>query len=208
MTPYLTVAGTWGLDSEWYREGSPWSRMMAGEHFAHVQCDGRPFTWTTRLNGWQFWKSSDDLDWRVAGVNLFAYVVPPIAPDRCVPPEHTHVVSHSHGLQVVLHACALGMKVNTLVDVAGPVRGDMRATARLARPNIRHWVHLYSDNSDRTQLGGQLFDGAFGIVRQHELADQNVPMPKAGHSGVLNDSQWFGVWPPVLDQVRRRDGRR
>ena len=205
VTSYIAVGGTHSWlpgrrTGEWYHEDSRWSLYMKSQRFAPIIGDGRPFTWSTQLDGLLFWRKG--ATWAAAGDALFAWIVPPLAPLMRVPPSQTNLIVHSHALQVALWACALGLKVHTLTSIAGPVRSDMADVAALARPNIRFWQHLYSDRSDRMQWLGEFGDGALGIVRQHPLADRNVSMPKAGHSGILNDPQWFVLWPDLLDNIR------
>lgn len=44
------------------------------------------------------------------------------------------------------------------------------------------------------QWFGELFDGHFGIVRNHPLADANEKVPGVGHTGVLNEPANFPLW--------------
>jgi hypothetical protein len=218
MIPILAIPGTWAWrgssDGQWYDPSSPWSAYIRGHGFDHLRGpDRRPFVWTTDVNGQQFWRrwfgrKPCTTDWQCGGQNLYAWLVPPLAPDRCQPPSMTHLVAHSHGLQVALFACADGLKVNTLISIGSPVRSDMIEVARRARPNIGYWLHLHSDGSDRMQWFGEIGDGAFRIVRAHPLADINHALPEVGHSEILNDSRRFSsVWPYALDIIKQRHGR-
>ena len=218
MIPFLAIAGTWAWrgssTGQWYDLASPWSAYMRGQGFEHLRGpDRRPFVWSTDVNGWQFWRrwvgqAATTNDWQAAGHNLFAWLVPPLAPDRCQPPAMTHVIAHSHGLAPCLFACADGLKVNTLISIGSPVRADLLEVARRARPNIGYWVHLHSDASDRWQWLGEIGDGALGIVRAHPSADLNWAIPHVGHAQVLTDSRLFTrVWPQTLDIIRSRHGR-
>lgn len=208
ILPYVTVPGTWGREDRWHRYDSEWATMMRAHGFVPLACDEppRPFTWTSNLAGLNFYKrftgTSTNTDWRTGGENLFAYLVPPVRPAARVPIEDVNIITHSHGLQCVLHAAALGLRVNSLIDVCGPVRHDMLDVARAARPNIRLWQHLYDTRRDRWQILGGIGDGVFGIVRSHPLADLNVLVENAGHTGALNDPEFFGVWSSLLDRVR------
>lgn len=162
----------------------------------------RPFIWSTRLGGVGF-GDDDRLGWKAAGVNLFAYVVPPRCPDRQVPPIETIIITHSHGLQVALYAAAEGLKIDTLIDVAGPVRRDMAYIARTARQNIRFWAHLVGGKRDLWQVAGALFDGHLGIVREHPLADTNTRVPGAWHGGPLRDPALFSFVGRLLAEQPR-----
>lgn len=218
MIPILAIPGTWGWrgssDGQWYDPSSPWSAYLRGQGFDHLRGpDRRPFVWTTDLNGQQAWrrlfkKKPDTIDWQCGGQNLYAWLVPPLAPDRCQPPAMTHLIAHSHGLQVALFACADGLKVNTLISVGSPVRSDMIDVWKRARPNIGYWLHLHSDYTDRWQWFGAIGDGALGIVRAHPMADLNHALPGVGHSEILTDSRLFSkVWPYALDIIKQRHGR-
>lgn len=187
---------------QWYAPDSSWFTWFRSQGFERLLPDRRQFVWSTELDG--LVPGRRLATWAAAGENLYDYLVPPLAPERCIPPAETFLITHSHALQVVLHACAAGLKVDSLIDIAGPVREDMMAVAKLARRNIGDWQHVHSDRSDRMQWLGEIGDGVLGIVREHPLADVNYPVPKAGHSGVLNDQKYFGLLEPCLQRVRRR----
>lgn len=235
--PLITVSGTWDWHAPWRRTLSPLMVFLLTQGFEQFRVDGRLFQWTTDVNGARVWRRvlprrfrSDHRDWFAGGWALCSHLYGRVAPTA------THLWVHSHGLQVALAACALGLRVNTLTDVSGPVRQEFlepdeallldlfgaeafdqlspadRATpiARLARRHIRYWQHLHSDRSDRTQWLGEVGDGAIGIVRAHPLADRNILIPGAGHSGVLHDPRWFTALLPCLAHIRARhdDGER
>jgi hypothetical protein len=107
-------------------------------------------------------------------------------------------------MQVALFAAASGLKIRTLITVAGPVRKDMREVAAKARGNIHRWVHVASDSSDRWQWMGTLFDGKLGIIREHPLADRNVRIKDVGHSQLLRDPAQFHHWTEqkLLEELR------
>lgn len=222
--PFLAVPGTWAWNGssagQWYDPHSLWSVAMRQRGFEHQHLligDPRPFVWSTDINGQQFWRrwfgfAPKVNDWQAAGHNLYAYCVPAVAPDRRVPSSHLHVIAHSHGLQVVLFACADGLKINTLVSVGSPVRADLLDVARRARPNIRFWWHFHSDATDRWQWLGETGDGKWqwpwAVDRTHPFADQNVGLPGVGHSNILHDTRIFNeVWAGPLDLIRRHHGK-
>jgi hypothetical protein len=231
MIPLVTVAGTWSWDADWRRRGAPLMTFLATQGFEQYRVDGRLFQWTTDVNGARIYKRllprrfrADHGDWFAGGWALCSHLF-----DR-LGPANTHLWTHSHGLQVALSACALGLKVTTLTDVSGPVRAEFlepnpslllelfgaecfeqlsaddkrTPLAELARRNIGYWQHLHSDSSDRTQWFGTVGDGALGIVREHPRADSNILFPKAGHSGVLNDIKWFDQLLMPLASIRAR----
>src|SRR4051812_21317596 len=189
--PVIFVPGTWGMDNplDWYSPTSSFSAFLAKFDLEEPVPD-RPFVWTTNIDG----VHDKHWDWIAGGAALYDYIVPAIAPQDCIPASQTRVVAHSHGLQVVLYACAAGLRVNNLVSVGGPVRKDMMDIAAKAKPNIKNWLHLAADG-DRMQLLGELFDGHWGIRREHPLADKNDKMPReAGHGGVLRDMRYYDLW--------------
>jgi hypothetical protein len=194
----VVVPGTWGRLEDWYKPGSGWASYMAGLGCEIETFGGRPFEWSTGLDGIQFWRrlfgrvsARDHWSWQAGGAALFAWLVPPAAPAKRIAPRDVRIVCHSHGLQVVLYAAAAGLRIDRLLSVTGPVREDMAAIAAAARPNIREWRHVHSDGSDRFQWLGAIGDGVLGITRAHPLADVNQALPAAGHSGVFRDPSWF-----------------
>lgn len=196
MNPIL-VAGTdaWNDDATvaWYDPTSNFAEFLTTAGVGPLFAPGpTPFVWSTRLGG--VFGRGKLLEWDAAGVALKNFVIPPFHPELREPVEQTAVIAHSHGLQVVLFACAKGLKIDTLISVGSPVREDMMPTARLARANIRWWLHIHSDVSDRMQWLGELFDGHFGIVRAHPLADVNESVPHVGHSDLLNNPSDFHYW--------------
>ena len=191
----VLVAGThdWSDDHNgWYSPGSPFSSLLRLKGIEPVFADERSFVWSTGLGGVGF-GNSDLAVWEAAGINLLAYCVPPLCPQHRIAPDELLVITHSHGLQVALFAFAHGLK-GCLIDVSGPVRKDMEPVARLAAPNIAHWLHLHSDRSDRWQVLGSLFDGRFGVVRAHPMADRNDSIPGVGHSELLRDPVHYHHW--------------
>lgn len=197
----VLVPGTkaWnGEKIDWYSPGSLFVTYLASKGISLLDPD-HPFVWSTDIGGIGFGKG-DQLVWKAAGVNLYQYLIPPRCQDRRVPPNDTIVLSHSHGLQVVLFAAAHGLKIKTFVDVAGPVRHDMMETARVARRNIRHWVHIHAGPKDYWQWLGELFDGKIGIVRQHELADVNLEIKDANHGDALRNPKFFPLVGDVFNE--------
>jgi hypothetical protein len=208
MTPpyqyYLPIAGTHGwrgtAKGRWWAQDSAFGLYMAGHRYRHLGGD-RPFVWTTDVNGhrpWRRWLGTGDphLDWDCAGENLRNYLRPyRDATDEYTPIGDRRLVAHSHGLQVVLYACAkYDLKIHRLVSVMSPVRADMMALAEQARPNIGKWMHLHTDSSDRWQVLGQLGDGGWFGSRRHLHADYNVQVKGVGHTGVLEDPALIGLW--------------
>jgi len=202
MPKYLPIPGTWAwrgdtrdARSEWWHPRSPFGLFLASHGIEHV-CPDEPYVWTTSINGAVFWRKSH-VDWQAAGASLSWYLTNPntFGPAE-VPISDRRLIAHSHGLQPILYAASFrGLEIDTLISIGSPVREDMAAVARSARPRIRRWLHLYSGWSDRLQWYGEWFDGRFGVARQHPMADQNMEIPgKCGHSRILKDPAAFGLW--------------
>jgi hypothetical protein len=192
---YLAVNGTHenrsSPDAAWSSPKSDLSKCLARYGLVNIADSAAlPFDWSDDLD----FTAGNHHDWIAGGAALFAYLVPPLHPQDAWPPAETVIITHSHGLQVALYAAALGLKIDRLLDIAGPVRADMLATARKAKPNIRRWTHVHSDSSDKMQWLGEFLDGHLGIVRTHPVADLNVGVPKVGHSGLLRDPKYFDLW--------------
>ncbi len=211
MRPILVAGtGSWNDDArlDWYCPGSPFARFLEAQGlppaFGLYSVAGEagtvraPFVWSTSVAGLPW---SRRATWAAAGVAL-SYFVEVTANLRG---HETAIFAHSHALQVVLYACAeQGIKVAQLISIGSPVRADMLPLARRARPRIGHWLHLYSDWSDRWQWLGELCDGHLGIVRRHPLADQNDLIPGVGHSQLLRDPAQQRLWLAAgwLDPLR------
>jgi hypothetical protein len=206
----VLVPGTWawrGLRTrgEWYQRGDPEQPTFCdwlGEQGIDVLSRRSPFIWSTRVNGvpWSRYR-----DWEAAAVSFSQYMDPAIVDTGVsVPLEHRNVIAHSHALQPILFACAyLGTTLNRLITVSSPIRRDMALAAVAARPNIRYWLHLHSDWTDRTQWFGELWDGAFRIKRRAEWsapqgivasANLSVRVPGVGHSGLLRRPSCWPLW--------------
>jgi len=200
MKQVILVPGThaWdGFRKDWYSPGAPFHDFIPTVPGHELVCPDAPFVWSSRLGGVGF--GDDDLVvYHAAGVNLYHYAVPPRCPDKMIAPEDLVVISHSHGLQVVLYAAARGLKIDLLIDISGPVRADMFVTATKAKLNIKRWVHLYGGRKDRWQWLGGLFDGNVGIVRKHPLAE-NLEVPKADHSMVTRDPNYHALIQGILE---------
>jgi hypothetical protein len=170
----------------WWQEGSDFTQYLLSKHNLMVLNPHLPFIWDTDISG-VFWKKGHR-DWMAAGANFLRHFE-----FQDVPMEARNAIPHSHGLQVVLHACAQGLKLRNVVSVCGPVRKDMMKVAEAARPNIGHWLAI-SDPKDRTQQKGEWFDGSLVYQHKHPLADVNDVIPGIGHSNVLYDPSYFHFW--------------
>jgi len=181
MVPTILVAGTWGDSDAWWRQGSAFYKaaLKAG---VTLQNGDDAYNWTTEVDG----IFGRNRDWETAGDALRWYAAAK---------GHTtvNVIAHSHGGQVALYAAAGGLRIETLVTVATPVRWDIEPVITKARAKITRWIHLRSDSSDLWQWFGEILDGRFawpGSVRDFPLADKTVIEGGVGHSGLLEPATW------------------
>lgn len=192
----ILVAGTgsWKNDGsvDWYVNGSNFTKMLADKGKPASFLNGvRPFVWSTGLSGVPLITQKHHVEWAAGGeaLDYFAFAI-----SSCSP-QPLSVIAHSHGMQVALYAAGVcGRRIDRLITVAGPVRDDMQHVAEAARANIGTWLHLHSDKSDRWQWYGELFDGHFGVVREHPLADKNDTVAGVGHSEILRDPAQYHWW--------------
>ena len=214
LTPLIVVPGTWSWppsDDAWYEPTSPFSGYLAtrGRTIARGH-GGRPFVWSTRATGYQIWdrllgrQTQMQADWAAAATNLYAWVVPPLAPESRLPPHQTTILTHSHGIQVALLAAAQGLKIHTLIDIGGPVRKDIHdQLTPEVRANIGYWWH-FRGGEDWWQRIGQLGDGTLRTPKIVQQANVVQRVPKAGHNRVLNDSAWMPLLDGVLSYAQQR----
>lgn len=207
ITYYVPVHGTWASEPRadaWWQPTSAFAAALSAKG-----CDAwrpeDPFRWSGDLNGWQIWRrwrwlrsilrtsaTGDENDWRAGGDALRWYAVQASIANR-------NLIVHSHGLPVVLYACASGLTIRQLISIASPVRKDFLAVARLARPRIEQWLHLAS-TADEVQVLGEIGDGRIGAYRAHPYADRNLLMRGAEHSDVLRQPNAF---PIEIDAIVR-----
>lgn len=191
VTQFLAINGTHENRNkeQWSNPESALSKFLERQGLMNIAHSAMlPFDWSDDLD------LSDGEDWPAGGRSFFYYVVPPLRPEYAWPANETVAITHSHGLQVALWAAKYGLKIDRLLDIAGPVRKDMMPIAQEARPNIRRWMHVHSNASDYTQWLGEMFDGHFGIVRKHPLADENVEIKNVGHGGLMREPKDFPMW--------------
>lgn len=188
MTHVTAVAGTWAWRSAWWQDGSDFWRYMATHDIHPARIGGRPFRWSTDLgNSWKFWESRRS-QWEAGGDALAYYL-------DALPESERVVIAHSHGGQCAAYCAAhAGLKIRTLITVATPVRADMEAVWRKARPNIGTWWHVCDADTDRIAWWGAFGDGRVGNTRQFREADRNIPLKDIDHSRPLNNPDRFYLW--------------
>ena len=195
----IPVHGTFTVPAK----GTAWHMTNSDFHLAAQAAglndpwwDGA-FEWSGDLDGALAGKRAHT-DWEAAGKSLRYFLSP-------TPAALRNVVTHSHGLQVALYAAASGSRIENLVSITGPVRVDLLDVAKAARPNIGKWLHIWCPTDMVQFLGGCSLDMSFNWPKRvHPFADENLRIPKVGHSGLLSDptkipiaiqaiTSWLGV---------------
>lgn len=193
MIRYTAVAGTggaWRAD-EWHHPTSPFCSYLRTQGFAPlVEDDRRGYGWDTAVDGIL---GADDI-WDYNGRSLYQYFVPALGSgEPSIPPEDTFIITHSHGGNVLAYACGkYGLKVAGAITVATPIRASMMPLYEAASKNITRHLHLHAGWLDYIQVAGSLFDGGFGIHREHPFAI-NRKMP-GGHVDILQRPELFPLW--------------
>lgn len=212
MSSYIPIAGTFawaddtlekvGPERRWWQYNSNFDHYM-GECLFTNDNTHDPFTWSTDLNGIQFWrrwpilqkwfkKDKDHRDWMAAGSALTWYVEA-----KKIDLKDRNIIAHSHAYQVIAYACAYhGLKINNLITVSSPIRRDMEPVYTLAKFNINRHLHIYDGGtfSDRVQVYGEFGDGGFFPLRYSSHADFNDPIGNVQHSKVLSNPDDFHYW--------------
>lgn len=194
MIRYLSIAGTGNAKRErdWDHPDSPFSQFLWQLGLEPLKtADADRFGWDGALDG----VDRHDYTWDYFGKALYHYFVPPLFQGvPAIPPEQTFIIAHSHAGNLVAYACGkYGLKVEGLITVGMPVRGGrMEAIYAAAAQNIRRHLHLHAGWRDYWQVLGSMFDGRWGIHREHPHA-RNFRMP-GGHGDVLRDPDLFPLW--------------
>lgn len=195
MTRAILVGGTFAFRGSipvgaWYSPTSLFSAMLTGLGLdvAGSRPGERAFTWSTDLDGIF---ESDHVDWKAGGASLLEYISPSLCQGARIAPADTTIIAHSHARQIVLYAAAAGLRIGHLVTVCGPVRFDMEDVAKKARPNIGTWTALTSDDTDWIEILGE---DQWCPTREETLADANIVVAGAGHTGLVDDPLYFKRW--------------
>lgn len=201
MTAVVLVHGTWSRATPWHQPGSPLWRALQARGFSPIQ-----FKWSGYCGGVPspviVPPSTEDLRgvlrlWQSEGEKLALFC-------QRLGLEAPHVISHSHGLQIVAFAASgsggvmLAQRFRTVLSLSGPVREDMATIRGWARSHIGRWVQVTDPTGDdRTILEGEGFDGHVGWRLELPEADLNIDAPHQGHSGLTeNLVPWdvLGLW--------------
>jgi len=184
---YVPIAGTHGWRDAWCTDdASPFARTLAGQRFAVIRAEnGRPFRWSTDLNGLRFWDRNSDWE---AGADALAYFLEHLDySDR-------NLIAHSHGGQVALILASQGFRIRSLTTVGTPRRGDVNAAR--AKQHIGFWQHVYDRSRDWIALLGQIGDGELERERsfRHLPGVVNHALAGIDHSKVLRDAGCLHYW--------------
>ncbi|MEK6591549.1 MAG: hypothetical protein AABZ67_00570 [Pseudomonadota bacterium] len=152
--------------------------------------DSDPFYWSTALDG----VDRNNFHWDAAGRALAWY-----AALKC-PGRMVSLIAHSHGGQVAAYAARFGLRIDTVVTVATPVRADMGDEYRALRDRSLRWVHIYTDEEKGTpwQRLGELGLNTLGgkINQAMPLCAENVYYPKETHGSLVAAAD---LWRPSPD---------
>jgi hypothetical protein len=194
MTRYIAIPGT-GTEKrnfDWHLPTSALSKLFLENGCEQLELNPlKRYMWSTALDG------IDDkhLVWDSAGRALAHYIIPPLLGESLLKPEDTFIIAHSHAGNVVAHACGkYGLKINGLITVGMPIRKDLYDIYKAAAPNITRHLHLYAGWRDYWQWWGALFDGRFGIHREHPFAHENRKVSGGNHGSILRDPEFIPLW--------------
>lgn len=197
-TRYIPVPGTWGWNDAWYSDpASDFIVTLALQGFAPIRAaDGRPFRWSTELDGVMFWRRH--AQWQ-AGADALVYFC------EHLPYEDRNLIAYSHGGAVALMAAASGFKIRSLTTISTPCRNDIGAREALA--HLGFWQHIYDADWDPSATWGGLFDFDWSLDRTFKHLGANLrryPMKGIGHGKILTDARYLQLWDsePWLENIR------
>lgn len=198
MPRYIAVAGTHGVDQadDWALPTSTFARHLRTIDW-HPMFPENPYEWDTAYDG--LW--GKNTTWRVSGQNLYYRVVPPLAPEKRIPPEETYILAFSNGCWVAVEALAFGLKARGLITVCPPHRADMRGKTLLARRNVDRWINLHGDWRDIWATLGSIGDGQVAFWKRRIEVAENILVP-GGHGKALRDENEWPKWEGWLEKIR------
>ncbi len=193
FTYIIPVGGTGGRYHDWAHNDH--SAFLEYAHMAGLLprrlSNGTPWTWSGELAG-LWWQGVGA--WEREALSFTQFV-------STVPYAQRNVIAHSHGGNVVIIACRLGLKIRTLTTVGTPVRKDVHPA--LAVQNIGYWQHIYDLQRDfiqsmRARLG-QLGDHHLSLARSFQIPGvSNRGVQGIEHSRILSDASQFYLWKQNL----------
>ncbi len=195
QTCTIIIDGTWGRkdESRWIGPESPFV-ISALDNGVKLVDLSNPFDWSTLTDGTPMSGKKHNI-WSSWGMALTWYA------HMVAPNEPVNLLAHSHGGQVAAYALEYGLKVNSLVTVATPVRQDMLRHWDKGRENVNKWTHIHTGYGDWWQIFGEIGDGHFGIQRKMPAPAENIKVDGEDHTSLLRTTLWHkrGWWNLLKD---------
>lgn len=186
MTVVVLVHGTW--DSHWTAPASGFRAMLEREGF---EVAVPPFEWSGDVNGIpSLTNARKHSDWRAGGFCLALYLAR-------LPYEDCNLITHSYGGALAAYAAAdYGARIRRLITVACPPRADLEPVWTRAKPDIGYWLNVCDTKAAFIERLAQLWDGHWDWRPKvgQKQADNNIAIPKVGHTGILDDPKHIGRW--------------
>lgn len=197
---YVPIAGTGGFRAAWIRETDPFGTMMTSQGFESARVGARGFRWSGALDG----IDSDNCEWETFADALALFLDRLDYADR-------NLICHSHAGNIALILAAREYPIRTLTTVGTPIR-ERDLPCVTAERFIRFHQHIYSTKLDVWGwLGRALGDHSLVADRAYSSHKvKNIPVHHIGHSKVLTDPAYIGMWITEgwLDNIRSGGGYR
>lgn len=193
---YMPLAGTHAWRDAWTRADSDFGRLMAGEGFAIILAGGRPYRWSTALDG----LIGADRNWEAAADSAFYFL-------RDVPFEDLNLIGHSDGGNVALILAASGFRIRTLTTIGTPPREEINLVD--AEAHIEFHQHIYDLRRDLWGWLGQVGPGQLHFDRKfNHPRVLNIALEGIGHSSILRDAAQLHFWRDAGAIANIRAGRK
>ncbi len=195
-TGLVLVEGTGG-GKTWAAPGTPFRTMLEAEHFLVRWFQG----WALLVDGLDPF-ARDHPVWTAGAWGLSYFL-------EGLPYEARNLIGHSHAVNVILLAIALGkIPIRRLVTICSPVRGDMQAVADEAAPRIGRWRAIHATGGDPVQRLGELGGGHVGALTWRQ-AHETLAIPDIKH-GLLFTPAFLELWrlDGINDFLRAEQGPR
>ena len=186
---YVPIAGTWAFRDGWCTDAlSPFQRFLSARGFEAIRhLDGRPFRWSTDLDGVRVWARHSQWE---AGADALYYA------SESLPYEDRNYLAHSHGGQLVALLAAQGFRIRSLTTIGTPYRDDIPWAE--AERHIAFHQHIYDDSFDLMGWLGGWFDGGRPSLSDRSFqavpAVMKRPTTDIDHSRVLREENYIPMW--------------